>query len=113
MVMLTFKTIIARTGVTTHPKEEPGSGKTNEKAPTIKTKCNKWSESFTNVHVYGKCREYVGAHDLMIRVHEHGSDSRFWVFHHRSGSVNGVHRYGNAYARVRLLRVHANGRALP
>lgn len=33
-----------------------------------------------NVHVYGKCQEYVGVHELLIRVHEHGSGSHFLVF---------------------------------
>jgi len=36
----------------------------------------------TNVHVYGKYREYVGVHELLIRVHEHGSDGHLLVFHH-------------------------------
>ncbi len=67
----------------------------------------------TNVHVYGKCLEYVHEHELLIHVHEHGSDSHFLVFHHQNGSVYGVRRCGNAYARVQLIRVHVNVHALP
>ena len=67
----------------------------------------------TNVHVYGKCRVYVGVHELLVRVHEHGNDSHFLVYHHQNGCVHGVSHCGNDYARVQLIRVHANVHALP
>ncbi len=66
-----------------------------------------------NGHVYGICQVYVGGHELYIRVHEHGNDNRFSVFHYQNGRVYGVSRYGYVCARVLLFRVYVNVHGLP